>query len=166
MLKTRASLGHNTGDLTSHAWTILTRKSRERENASSENRTNNANRGSRQHNNNTANGRNTQDRLLTTQHLCLDHAENTATLCAQWAGHSITPQQTSCATGPRLAAQHKQGAIGQRTKCGKRWSGAPIDQQPRPKQSSILPRKSKKNFVRTRLAWFPGTTSKTTHPHN
>ena len=108
----------------------------------------------------------TRDRLHTNQHLCLDDAENTATLCAQRAGHSITPQQTSCTTGPRLAVQHEQGATGQRTKCGKRCSGVHIDQRPRPKQSSISPRKSKRNFKQTRLAWFPGTTSKTTHPNN
>jgi len=109
--------------------------------------------------------RSTRDRLPTNQHLYLNHAENTETLCAQWAGHSITPQQTSCANGPYLAAQHKQGASGQRTNCGKWWIGVHIDQQPHLKQSSILPRKSKRNFERNKLAWFPGTTM-TTHPHN
>ena len=165
MLQTRAPVQQYMGDSTTHAWTILMKKSRERENANSVNRISNANRCSRQHNYDKANGRSTWDRLLTNQHLCLNHAENSATLCAQWAGHSITLQQTSCTTRPRLAAQHEQGATGQRTKCGKRWSGVHIDQQPRPKQSSILPRKSKRNFEQTKLAWFPGMTSKTTHPH-
>jgi hypothetical protein len=166
MLRTRAPVVHQTGDSTSHAWTILMKKSRERENANSVNRISNTNSGSRQHNYYKANGRSTRDRLPTNQHLCLDHTENTATLCAQQAGHSITPQPTFYATGPHSAAQHEQGATGQRTKCGKRWCRVHTDQQPCPKQSSILPRKSKRNFERTNRAWFPGTTSKTTHPHN
>ena len=148
----RAPVGQHTGNLTIHAWTILMKKSWEREDTNSANRISNAKSGSRQHNNYKAIGRSTRDRLPTNQHLCLNHAENTETLCAQRAGHSITPQQTSCATGPRLAAQHEQGAIGQRTNCGKRWSGVHIDQRPRPKQSSISPRKSKRNFKGTKLA--------------
>ena len=166
MLRTRAPVRQHTGDSTIHTWTILMKKSQERENTNSVNRISNANRSSRQHNYDKANGWSKWDRLPMNQHLCLNHAENTATLCAQRARHSITPQQTSCATGPRLAAQHEQGATGQRTKCGKQWSGVHIDQRPRPKQSSTSPRKSKRNFEQTKLAWFPGTTSKTTHPHN
>ena len=108
----------------------------------------------------------TRDRLHTNQHLCLDDAENTATLCAQRAGHSITPQQTTSANGPRLAAQREQGAIGPKMKCGRRWSGGPIDQRLRPRRSNTLPRKYKRNFARTRLAWSLGTQSKTTHPHS
>ncbi len=142
------------------------KKSRERENKKSANRISSAESGSRRHNDYKAIGRSTPDRLPTNQHLCLDHAEHTETLCAQRAGHSITPQQTSCVNGPRLAAQHEQGAIGQRTNCGKRWSGVHIDQRPRPMQSSISLRKSKKNFEQTKLVWFPGMTSKTSHPHN
>ena len=137
-----------------------------KENANSVNRISNANSSSRQHNYYKANERSTRDRSPMSQHLCLNHAENTATLCAQRAGHSITPQQTYCATGPLLVAQHEQGATRQKTKCGKRWSGVHINQRLRPKPSSILLRKSKRNFERIKLAWFPGMTSKTTHPHN
>ena len=135
-------------------------------NANSVNRSGNANSSSRQHKYNKANGQSTRDRLPTSQHLCLNHVEHTATLCAQQVGHSITPQQTSCTTGPLLVAQHEQGTTGRKKKCGKRWSGVRINQQQRPKPSSILPRKSKRNFKGSKLAWFHGTTSKTTHPHN
>ena len=154
------------GDSTIHAWTILMMKPREMANANSVNRISNSNRGSRQHNYYKANGRSTRDRPPTSQHLCLNHAEKTATLCAQRAGHSITTQQTSCVTGPLLVAQHKQGGTGQKTKCRKWWIGVHIDQRLRPKPSSILLWKSKRNFEQTKLAWFPGLTSMTTHRHN
>jgi len=48
--RTRAPIGQHMGDLTIHAWTILMKKSRERENKHSANRINNAESGSRRHN--------------------------------------------------------------------------------------------------------------------